>query len=155
MPKPQQWAEDDVLEFVTLKAGGQSFCIEITQIREIRRWSPVTALPQAEQAVLGVMNLRGAVIPIVDLAARLGLGACDASPRHVIMVVAVGDKTVGLLVDSVSEILTVSGEQICEAPMMGRGDIPNSILGLISVEDGMSRILSPAVLLPRGLRDAA
>ncbi|TCM85056.1 chemotaxis protein CheW [Rhodovulum steppense] len=155
MARPQQWSEDDVLEFVTLKAGGQSYCIEITQIREIRRWSPVTALPQAESAVLGVMNLRGAVIPIVDLAARLGLGKCDASPRHVIMVVAVGDKTVGLLVDSVSEILSVSGDQICEAPAMGRGDVPSSILGLISIEEGMSRILSPSVLLPNVLREVA
>ncbi|SIO02955.1 purine-binding chemotaxis protein CheW [Rhodovulum sp. ES.010] len=155
MPKPQQWGEDDVLEFVTLKAGGQSFCIEITQIREIRRWSPVTALPHAEDAVLGVMNLRGAVIPIVDLAARLGLGACDASPRHVIMVVAVGTRTIGLLVDSVSEILTVNGDQICEAPSMGNGELANSILGLVSVEEDMSRILAPETLLPHGFQDAA
>lgn len=155
MAKPQQWADDDVLEFVTLKAGGQSFCIEIRQIREIRRWSPVTALPHAEHAVLGVMNLRGAVIPIIDLAARLGLGECDASPRHVIIVVAVGTRTMGLLVDSVSEILTVGGDQICEAPTMGNGDVPSSILGLISIEEGMSRILAPEVLVPHGLRDAA
>ncbi|PTW51416.1 MULTISPECIES: chemotaxis protein CheW [Rhodovulum] len=155
MPRPQQWGDDDVLEFVTLKAAGQSFCIEITQIREIRRWTPVTALPHAEEAVLGVMNLRGAVIPIIDLAARLGLGECEASPRHVIIVVAIGSKTIGLLVDSVSEILTVEGSQICEAPTMGGGDIPNSILGLISIEEGMSRILAPEILVPRGLTDAA
>ncbi|ARE41753.1 Positive regulator of CheA protein activity (CheW) [Rhodovulum sp. P5] len=155
MPAPQQWADDDILEFVTLKAGGQSFCIEITQIREIRRWTPVTALPHAEDAVLGVMNLRGAVIPILDLSAKLGLGECDPSPRHVIIVVAIGSRTVGLLVESVSEILTVEGKQICEAPTMGNGDGPTSILGLISIEEGMSRILAPEVLMPQGLTDAA
>lgn len=155
MPRPPQWGDDDILEFVTLKAGGQSFCIEITQIREIRRWTPVTALPHAEQAVLGVMNLRGAVIPIIDLAARLGLGACEASPRHVIIVVAIDSRTVGLLVDSVSEILTVEGEQICDAPTMGSGESAASILGLISVEDDMSRILSPECLIPHGLTAAA
>jgi purine-binding chemotaxis protein CheW len=155
MPRPQQWGDDDALEFVTLRAGGQSFCIEITQIREIRRWTPVTALPHAEDSVLGVMNLRGAVIPIIDLAARLGLGACEASPRHVIIVVAVGAMTVGLLVESVSEILTVEGKQICDAPTMGNREAPNSILGLISVDDGMSRILAPEILVPRGFTDAA
>jgi len=156
MPIPQQqWADEDLLEFVTLKAGGQSFCIEITQIREIRRWTPVTALPHAEEAVLGVMNLRGAVIPIIDLSAKLGLGETDASPRHVIIVVAVNRRTVGLLVESVSEILTVEGNQICEAPTMGTGDAPNSILGLISIEDGMSRILAPGILVPSGLTEVA
>ena len=60
------------VEFVTFSAGDQSFSIEITQVREIRRWSPVTALPHAPNEVLGVMNLRGSVIPIYDLAARFG-----------------------------------------------------------------------------------
>ena len=70
-------SEDSVkseVEFVTFSAGDQSFSIEITQVREIRRWSPVTALPHAPNEVLGVMNLRGSVIPIYDLAARFGLG---------------------------------------------------------------------------------
>lgn len=71
------WSENETIEFVSLTAGNQSFCIEITQIRELRRWTPVTALPYAEDAVLGVMNLRGAVIPISDLAAKLGLYSSD------------------------------------------------------------------------------
>ena len=65
-------SDDQPIEFVTLVAGAQSFCIEITQIREIRRWTPVTILPHSPSYVLGVINLRGAVIPILDLAEKLG-----------------------------------------------------------------------------------
>ena len=65
--------ESAAIEFVSFVAGGQSFCIDIMQIRELRRWSPVTSIPHSPSHVLGVMNLRGAVIPIYDLAAKLGL----------------------------------------------------------------------------------
>ena len=74
------------VEFVTFSAGNQSFSLEITQVREIRRWSPVTAIPHAPIEVLGVMNLRGSVIPIYDLAARFGLGQTPENPRNVIVV---------------------------------------------------------------------
>lgn len=86
-------------EFVSLSAGGQGFCVPITSIREIRRWSQVTALPFAEDSVLGVMNLRGAVIPIVDLAARLGLGTTEIGARNIVVVVAIGPRIMGMLVD--------------------------------------------------------
>ena len=70
MSEELEQVENQNLEFVTLVAGQQSFCIEITLIREIRRWSPVTILPHSPEHVLGVMNLRGAVIPIIDLASK-------------------------------------------------------------------------------------
>ena len=66
-------------EFVSFTVAGQAFCLKITQIREIRRWAPVTILPHAPMDVLGVMNLRGAVIPIYDLSARFGLQQTEAS----------------------------------------------------------------------------
>lgn len=155
MTKPAHWDELDTIEFVSFVAGGQSFCIEITQVREIRRWTSVTALPHAPAAVLGVMNLRGAVIPIVDLSQQLGLGQSDASTRHVVIVVAVGAQTLGLLVDSVSEILAVSGDSICEAPPMSRSDEDDCILGLISVGEDMSRVLALEAAIPQILDEVA
>lgn len=155
MNRPQHWDENKSLEFVSFMAGGQSFCIEITQIREIRRWTPVTALPHAERAVLGVINLRGAVIPIVDLSEQLSLGASDPTERHVVIVVALGDQTIGLLVDAVSEILAIEVEAICDAPPISRGTSGDCILGLVSVEDEMSRILAVETILPHALDDAA
>ena len=148
MTEITDWEEDVSIEFVSLVASGQGFCIEITEIREIRRWSPVTPLPFSESAVLGVINLRGAVIPIVDLAAKLGLGATEPTARHVIIVVALRDRTVGLLVDAVSEILTIKGEAIRKAPSTGAGEDTKSIRGLVSVEDQMTRIIDLTVLFP-------
>jgi purine-binding chemotaxis protein CheW len=142
-------------EFVSLVAGKQSFCIKITEIREIRRWTPVTSLPHAEHAVLGVMNLRGTVIPIMDLAAKLGLGSIEPSTRHVIVVVAVQRRTIGLLVDSVSEILTVTNDMVRETPAIRREDATRCIRGLVEVEGDLSRILDLGALLGGEREEAA
>ena len=88
----------------------QEFCIDIMSVREIRGWTPATALPHAPAYVRGVINLRGSVLPIVDLAERLGFPPTDASARQVIIVVQVGAQIVGLLVDAVSDILTLTTE---------------------------------------------
>ncbi len=90
-------------EFVSFFAGGQSFSLAITQVREIRRWSPVTPLPNAPRELLGVMNLRGAVIPIYDLAAGFGLPPTAENHRNVIVVAMHEGQTVGLLVEAVSK----------------------------------------------------
>ena len=75
-------------------------------VREIRGWTPATALPHAPAYVRGVINLRGSVLPIVDLAERLGFPQTEATQRHVIIVVQVDAQIVGLLVDAVSDILS-------------------------------------------------
>ncbi|WP_050927911.1 chemotaxis protein CheW [Aestuariivita boseongensis] len=146
MSEPVEWQDDQNIEFVSLIAGGQGFCIEITEIREIRRWSPVTPLPFSQPDVLGVMNLRGSVIPIIDLSAKLGLGAITPTARHVIIVVVLSDRTVGLLVDAVSEILTIQGENIRSAPNTGQTNDIRSIRGLVEVGDGMSRVIDLRIL---------
>lgn len=143
-------AKSDV-EFVTFSAGDQSFSLEITQVREIRRWSPVTALPHAPQEVLGVMNLRGSVIPIYDLAARFGLGPTKENPRNVIVVAMDGNQTVGLLVEAVSEILSVSRDKIQNTPDIRSDLARQSIIGVITIDDGMTRVIDlDAVLHPTG-----
>ena len=135
------------VEFVTFSAGDQSFSIEITQVREIRRWSPVTALPHAPNEVLGVMNLRGSVIPIYDLAARFGLGQTPENPRNVIVVAMHGGQTVGLLVEAVSEILSVSRDQIQETPDIRSEMARQSITGVIPIEAGMTRVIDLGAVL--------
>ncbi|MDP5360133.1 MAG: chemotaxis protein CheW, partial [Paracoccaceae bacterium] len=119
------------IEFVTLVAGGQNFCIEITQIREIRRWSPVTLLPHSPKHILGVINLRGAVIPIIDLAAKLGFSAIAPTQRHVIIITAIEDRIVGLLVESVSEILGIESGVVRETPSGTEDLTTRSIQGII------------------------
>ena len=155
MAQPAETPESEVVEFVTFVAGEQSFCIEITQIREIRRWSPVTLLPHAPDHVLGVMNLRGAVIPIFDLAAKLGLGRSTPTERHVIIIAAVNGQTVGLLVDSVSEILSVRTDKVQDAPNVRADDTTSCILGVIPVEEGMTRVIDLGRIVPSAAEGAA
>ena len=139
-----------IVEFVTFFAGGQSFSIDITDVREIRRWSPVTPLPHAPAEVLGVMNLRGSVIPIYDLAARFGLPPTAESARNVIVVAMHDSQVLGLLVEAVSEILSVPRHQIQETPDVRSDTARQSVTGVITVGDGMTRVIDlGAVVQPR------
>ncbi|UWR01065.1 chemotaxis protein CheW [Rhodobacteraceae bacterium S2214] len=135
------------LEFISLIVGKQSFCIEIDRIREIRRWEPITMLPHSPNYVLGVVNLRGAVIPIVDLAVKLGFDPISPTKRNVIIITSFETKMVGFLVDAVSEILTVTNEDIKEAPKMNSGTINHLVRGVITNGDDMTRIVDIDVLL--------
>ena len=122
-------------QYITFIANGQEFAANIMAIREIRGWTDTTPLPHVPHYVRGVINLRGNVLPVVDLKARLGLGMTEATPKHVIIVVAHSNKTTGILVDAVSDIITVSAADIQAPPdvMQTRGD--NHIEG-IAVRDG-------------------
>lgn len=151
MPMPDTGPKSAV-EFVTFSAGDQSFSLEITQVREIRRWSAVTALPHAPSEVLGVMNLRGAVIPIYDLAARFGLGATPENPRNVIVVAMHGTQTVGLLVQAVSEILSVPRDQIQDTPDIRSDTARQTITGIIPLDSGMTRVIDLGAVLHLGGR---
>lgn len=145
-----------VVEFVTFFAGGQSFSIDITDVREIRRWSPVTPLPHAPAEVLGVMNLRGSVIPIYDLAARFGLAPTAENPRNVIVVAMHDNQVLGLLVEAVSEILSVPRSQIQETPDVRSDSARQSVTGVITVGEGMTRVIDlGAVVQPRQKANAA
>lgn len=97
-------------EVVSFQVADQDFCIDIGHVREIRGWTPVTVLPHSQNHIMGVMNLRGSVVAVVDLAARLGLGKTEPSPRHVIIIVTMDTQTVGLLADMVSEIAALDPE---------------------------------------------
>ena len=139
-----------IAEFVTFFAGGQSFSIDITDVREIRRWSPVTPLPHAPAEVLGVMNLRGSVIPIYDLAARFGLPPTTESTRNVIVVAMHDSQVLGLLVEAVSEILSVARHQIQATPDVRSDSARQSVTGVITVGEGMTRVIDlGAVVQPR------
>src|SRR5208337_1829190 len=92
-------------ELIAFRVGRQEFCINVMMVREIRGWTAATSLPRSPRYVRGVINLRGAVLPIVDLAIRLGLPANEPTARNVIIVVQIGQQQVGLLVDAVSDIL--------------------------------------------------
>ena len=142
-------------EFVTFFAGGQSFSLDITHVREIRRWSTVTPLPHTPKEVLGVMNLRGSVIPIYDLSARFGLGATVENARNVVVVATIDNQIVGLLVEAVSEILSVSKSLIQEMPDVRSDPGRASITGIIRIEESMTRVIDLAAVIRTCARQAA
>jgi purine-binding chemotaxis protein CheW len=122
-------------QYITFIANGQEFAANIMAIREIRGWTDTTPLPHVPHYVRGVINLRGNVLPVVDLKARLDLGMTDATPKHVIIVANSGNRTIGLLVDAVSDILTVSPTNIQSVPDVMR-ESQNEYVEGIAVLDG-------------------
>jgi len=128
-------------ELITFSIGQQDFCMDIMLVREIRGWTKVTMLPHSPADVLGVMNLRGAVVPIVDLSARLGLGPCKPSKRDVIIIAHIGNQTVGFLVTAVSDIVGISPDEIQPMPKVGGLDENSFVQGIIASGDRTLRVL--------------
>ena len=104
------------LQLIAFSIGEQTYGVEITTVREIRAWNGATPLPNTREFVRGVINLRGTIVPIFDLRARFGEGITSPTKNHVVVVMSVGDKWVGILVDAVSDILTVSKDEIHNVP---------------------------------------
>src|SRR3954467_1197708 len=134
-------------ELISFRIGAQEFCVDIMAVREIRGWTAATALPQSPTFVRGVINLRGAVLPIVDLAARLGFEGSETSDRHVIIVAQIGEQVVGLLVDAVSDILSVTDDLIQPTPDVGCEQVRTFVKGIMAVDGRMISLIS----LDRGL----
>ena len=136
--------ESDTLEIIAFRLNGQEFCVMTTTIREIRGWSPSTPIPHSPPDVLGVMNLRGSVIPIVDLSRKLGMPATVPNVRSAIVVADVQNAVLGLLVDQVSDILTVLGEQIQPLPEVAASFDRSFSDGIITHDHGMICFLNLA-----------
>lgn len=142
-------------ELVAFRVMDQDFCIDIMAVREIRGWSPTTLLPHAQDYVTGVINLRGAVVPVVDLSARLGLGAIDPGPRHVVIIVLIGRQLVGLLADVVSDILSVPLDALEPVPDMLSEVARAQITGVLMHDDRMIRKIDLHRLLPEAALEVA
>ncbi|MBK6800640.1 chemotaxis protein CheW [Novosphingobium sp.] len=128
-------------ELITFEVQGQVFAIDIMAIREIRAWTPVTRLPQVPAHVAGVVNLRGTVLPVIDLAARLGWTPTQASARHAIIVTQLGGKACGLIVESVSDIVTIPAGAL-QPPPAGAGDaVVRFLEGLAAIGETMVMVL--------------
>ncbi|WP_339761887.1 chemotaxis protein CheW [uncultured Hoeflea sp.] len=126
-----------MLELIAFTLGDQEFCIEVMSVREIRSWTPATILPHSPGHVRGVINLRGVVLPVMDLAERLGLAPAEPSEASVIIVTQIGNQIIGLLVDLVSDIFTVSAEDVHAAPDVSKTMDRDQIRGMIPMEERM------------------
>jgi len=135
------------IELLSFKVNDQEYSLDIMSVREIRGWSKATPLPHSPPYMQGVINLRGSVLPIVDLSIRFGLAEREVSPRDVIIVVNVDDQTVGLLVDAVVDILSINTDAIDPPPEMG-DNTTRFVDGLIIQNDRMIRLLSLKAAVP-------
>ncbi|MEM7524212.1 MAG: chemotaxis protein CheW [Pseudomonadota bacterium] len=129
-------------EFIAFCVQEEEYCIGITLVREIRRWTTATRLPRAPEYVVGVINLRGAVVPVIDFAARLGKGLTETTERHTIIIVEWNAQTFGLLVDSVSDILTAGEKDMQPTPAIASDAVQQVVSTLIIVDERMLRIVN-------------
>src|SRR6218665_3826806 len=142
-------------ELIAFRIGAQEFCVNIMSVREIRGWTPATAMPHSPQYVLGVINLRGAVLPIVDLSARLGMKPAEPSARHVIIVAQVKNQIAGLLVEAVSDILTVTDDNIQPVPEVSSDLERQYARGIFAIDKRMICMIELDALFPDAESEAA
>lgn len=129
-------------QLITFQLGDQILGVDIMAIREIRAWSPATPLPNVPQYVRGVVNLRGIVLPVLDLRHRLGWGMTDPTARHVIIVVQIGEQLQGIIVDAVNDIATVHSENMQALPDVGDNAASAFLEGLATIDDRMIMVLA-------------
>jgi purine-binding chemotaxis protein CheW len=135
-------------ELLTFVIGSQEFCIDVMAVREIRVWTPATPVAHAPSFVCGVINLRGIVLPIIDFAVRLGFAATQPTNRHAILVVQIRDQTVGLLVEGVSEILTISRDLIQPTPDVALRAATDFVSGIVATDGRMISLIALDAILP-------
>jgi purine-binding chemotaxis protein CheW len=142
-------------QYISFKIGGEEYAIDIMAVREIKGWTETTSLPNQAQHILGVMNLRGTIVPVFDMRCRFGMGLTEATRSHVVIIVAVLDRIVGLLVDAVSDILTIDSSEIRPVPEMNRGIATDFLSGIVSINEQMVVILSLEELFSRASDEKA
>jgi purine-binding chemotaxis protein CheW len=153
-----QLASNQVLSF---RLGEETYGVDILAVKEIRGWAPVTRIPQSSEHVLGVLNLRGAIVPIMDLRRLFALNSAEFTPVTVVIVMSLatanGHRECGIVVDAVSDVVDVPPESIRPTPALNGKAHNDFVAGLAQVDDGMLILLDAAELLGRELvnRDKA
>jgi purine-binding chemotaxis protein CheW len=135
-------AQDASMQVVSFKVGDEHYGIDIQLVREIRAWQVATQLPNTPPFVRGVINLRGTIVPILDLRARFGQGMTEPGTANVVIVVAVGKRLVGILVDSVSDIVTLQRGEIKPVPSMEGSAAGDCLDGLVTINDQMIALVA-------------
>ncbi|MGE5477235.1 MAG: chemotaxis protein CheW [Bacteroidales bacterium] len=134
-------SESSTRQYISFTIGDEEYGVDVMAIREIKGWSATTELPNTPPFIRGVINLRGAIVPILDLRARFSGARTDASPRHVIIVVAVGTRVAGILVDAVADIISVTTSDIQPVPQLERSADDGFLAGLVTVDGRMVALL--------------
>jgi purine-binding chemotaxis protein CheW len=128
-------------EMVSFAIGDEQYGVDIMAVREIKEWSNVTRLPEQPDYVRGVLNLRGAIIPIIDLRCGFGQGSTDATAMHIVIIVQIDDRQVGLLADRVLDIVAFEPGKVQPVPAVTSDQHANALSGLVTVEGAMIALI--------------
>lgn len=144
----------EVLQLVTFRLGNEEFSLDILRVQEIIRHMDLTRVPRTPEFVEGVINLRGRVIPVLDLRKRFGLPADEKTNETRIIVVDVDNRTVGLKVDAVSEVLRLPADTVEPPPAIVTGAESDYIKGVGKLDGRLLILLDVEKILTRTERDA-
>jgi purine-binding chemotaxis protein CheW len=154
-PSPDGAASSRV-ESISFSIGDEQYGVDIMAVREIKGWSEITHLPKQPEYVRGVLNLRGVMVPIIDLRCRFGQGKTEATPFHVVIIVQVEARLIGLLADRVLDILSFEASQVQAVPQIARSSRVDFLSGLVTIEGTMIALVDlPNLLAEPPLEEAA
>ena len=140
-------------QLLTFTLNEEEYGISILQVKEIREWDETTRLPNSEKFMRGIINLRGVVVPIFDLRKKFQMDEIDANDKNVVIIVNLHNRTIGVLVDAVSDILTIAEEEIKTAPNMDEHIDSEYVEGIISDKDRMVVVLNIENIFSRPLAE--
>ena len=136
-------------KYMTFKSGQEYFGLEIQYVQQIIQYQTVTMIPETEDYIKGLINLRGRIIPVVDVRLRFGQGQCEYNDKTCILVINVKTTTVGLIVEQIAEVVEINEDNILPPPTLGRGDrVQNKyVYGIGKVGNTVKLLLDPEKLL--------
>jgi purine-binding chemotaxis protein CheW len=132
---------------ISFAIGDDQYGVDIMAVREIKGWSEITHLPRQPDYVRGVLNLRGVIVPIIDLRCRFGQGLTDATPLHVVIIVQIANRQVGLLADRVLDIVSFEPSQVQPVPKVAKSARADFLSGLVTIENQMLALIDLPNLL--------
>jgi purine-binding chemotaxis protein CheW len=140
-------------QFISFAIGDDQYGVDIMAVREIKGWSEITHLPKQPEYVRGVLNLRGVIVPIIDLRCRFGQGVTEATPLHIVIIVQVGSRPVGLLADRVLDIVSFEPTQVQPVPRIAQASRVDFLSGLVTVDGAMLALIDLQNLLAVTMTD--
>src|SRR5216683_4509981 len=152
--QPVDWGSTDsasravgLTQFISFAIGEDQYGVDIMSVREIKGWSEITHLPKQPEYVRGVLNLRGVMVPIIDLRCRFGQGKTEATALHIVIVVQVEARLIGLLADRVLDILSFEATQVQPVPQIAQSSRVDFLSGLVTVDGTMIALVDLSNLL--------
>ncbi|MBC3933975.1 chemotaxis protein CheW [Undibacterium rugosum] len=144
---PDELTASPCLEFLSFTLGNEEYGIDIQRVQELRGYEAVTRIANAPDFMKGVMNLRGVIVPIIDMRMKFALGKPVYDQFTVVIIINIQSQTLGMVVDNVSDVITLNQNQIRPAPEMGSSIDASFLIGLAPLEERMLILMDIAAFM--------